>query len=770
MELKCKMCGSELFPEEGDKVVICDFCGSEQTLPTTENTHKLNLLGEANNYRQQNRFDEAAQLYRHIIEEYPEENEAYWCLILCKYGIEYIDDAKKEQKIPTCHRTIRESIFDCEEYKLIMSRATEEEKRIYSAEAEEIDRIQKSILSDVAKEEPYDIFICYKETDADGKRTLDSQHASKIYGTLTDKGYKVFFSRVTLKSKAGAQYEPVIFAALSSAKVMLVLGSCSEHMEAIWVRNEWSRYLEFMEQDMQKVIVPCLINMSPYEMPDDLQRYQALDMGELDFVESLARQIDSKFGKVSGGSGGGKNSADQTKKINRIKIKIMDGEYDVANEEVSELLEEDFESHVLWELKLRSVLKGEEKSTQAAKNALKNLIKYAPENERAEFERKYAFVNAEAPVAPTVSSPARSESMVIGEQVEAPRTVQQPQPASNHAPIGPRIEFTPQQPTRAENDFDALFARAGFNSQPQKSEPTPEMIFEKGEKHYQKNEYFNAVNYFKKAAEQGNIDAKIRLADCYYYGKGVLLDHNEAFRRYKEAAEFGNREAQNKLAMCYDDGLGCPKDHKMAFEWYRRAAENGHMYGQRNLAECYKSGKGTAKDPAKMIKWLTMAATQGDDSAQNSLGYCYETGTNVAQDNAQAYKWYKLAAQQGNKEAQCNLGLMNYYAKNSEGVQDCKEAAKWYEMAANNGHAISQYNLAALYKSGRIDGRKDMAKFVYWLKRSAIQGYVIAQYKLGLAYEKGEGVRIDKEAAFYWYTKAATQNYNDAKTALTRLN
>ena len=94
MELKCKMCGEPLYPEDGQTVVMCDFCGSEQTVPVAQDPHKIAMFNEANNYRMQNRFDLASNLYQHIVEEYPDEKEADWCLVLCRYGIEYVDDPK----------------------------------------------------------------------------------------------------------------------------------------------------------------------------------------------------------------------------------------------------------------------------------------------------------------------------------------------------------------------------------------------------------------------------------------------------------------------------------------------------------------------------------------------------------------------------------------------------------------------------------------------------------------------------------------------------
>ena len=792
MEFICKMCGSELYPEDGDKTVVCDVCGSEQTLPVADDSHKVNMFNEANNYRLQKRFDEAANLYKNIISEYPEECDAHWGLVLCEYGIEYVDDKKTERKIPTCNRTLRTSIFDHEEYKKAVEKATDEERAIYEREAKEIDGYQKKILEISDKEAPYDVFICYKETAEDGKRTKDSQLATKIYDNLTGKGYKVFFSRITLKNKLGSEYEPVIFAALQSAKVMLVVGTKTEYLEAVWVRNEWSRYLGFMEEDVDKVIVPCYKDLDPYDLPEELQEFQAQDMGDMDFIENLSRAIDSKFGRQPQYYGYGAPAApvapatpaapaqDKSKTLKKIQLSLLNGKFDAANELIDDALLDDFDSEELWELKVQALLKGEKKPNDEAKRVYLHLLEMCAPEKKAGYEEKYSFMTKSAPTAPAVPAAAPARAPVAPTPVAPVAPIPaEPTPArrgGSTGPIGEPIRFDRPKgaPTSgatvsgASAAFDRMFGQAEAPA-PKNPEAEAESCFQKGEKHYEKKEYFNAVKLFEKAAAQGHLNAKVRLADCYYYGNGVLQNHDEAFKRYLEAAKLGSSEAANKLAMCYDDGLGTATDKKKAFEWYKKAAEAGHYYAQRNLAECYRSGKGVEKSMPKAVEWYKKAAESGDADAQNSLGYLYEIGKNVKQDYTEAFRWYRRAAEQGNREAQCNLGLLYYYAK-VNGMQDCDAAAEWYKKAADNGHAVAQYNLAVLYKTGRVKGGKNAEEAAYWFRRSAMQGYVFAQFKLGLAYERGDGVEKDFETAYYWYQKAANQNYEDAKLALSRIS
>ena len=238
MVIKCKMCGGDLNIQDGKPVCECEFCGTQQTIPHVDDEKKASLFNRANRLRMNADFDKAASIYASITAEFPEEAEAYWGLCLCKFGIEYVDDPTSGKKIPTCHRTLTESIMDDSDFDQACENAGTIAMRLYREEAKAIDRIQKDILSIVSSEDPYDVFICYKETAEEGGRTEDSVLAQEIYDTLVGKGLKVFFSRITLEDKLGQQYEPYIYAALSSARVLLAVGTKFEYYDAVWVKNE----------------------------------------------------------------------------------------------------------------------------------------------------------------------------------------------------------------------------------------------------------------------------------------------------------------------------------------------------------------------------------------------------------------------------------------------------------------------------------------------------------------------------------------------------
>ena len=191
--LKCKMCGGDLNVAEGQTVCECEYCGSRQTVPTLDSEKKLTLFTRANRLRSLCEFDKAFSIYESIIADFPEEAEAYWGLILCKYGIEYVDDPTTAKKIPTCHRSSFDPVLDDPNFEMVMEYADAVSRSVYRAEAKEIERLRSGILEVSSKEAPYDIFICYKETDEDGNRTIDSVIAQDVYTALTEKGYRVFF-------------------------------------------------------------------------------------------------------------------------------------------------------------------------------------------------------------------------------------------------------------------------------------------------------------------------------------------------------------------------------------------------------------------------------------------------------------------------------------------------------------------------------------------------------------------------------------------------
>ena len=288
---KCKMCGGALEINNNETVATCEYCGTQQTLPKLDDDRRANLYDRANHFRRNNEFDKAMGIYEQILNEENTDAEAYWSLVLCRYGIEYVEDPSSHKRIPTVNRAQFTSIFDDDNYKSALEYADGYQKSIYEEEAKAINEIQKGILAISQKEEPFDVFICYKESDNNGRRTPDSVLANDLYHQLTQEGFKVFFARITLEDKLGSAYEPYIFAALNSAKAMVVLGTKPEYFNAVWVKNEWARYLSLIKNGAKKILIPAYKDMDPYDLPEEFSHLQAQDMSKLGFMQDLIRGI-----------------------------------------------------------------------------------------------------------------------------------------------------------------------------------------------------------------------------------------------------------------------------------------------------------------------------------------------------------------------------------------------------------------------------------------------------------------------------------------------
>ena len=288
-------------------------------------------------------------------------------------------------------------------------------------------------------------------------------------------------------------------------------------------------------------------------------------------------------------------------------------------------------------------------------------------------------------------------------------------------------------------------------------------FYEIGCQYDEKEDYAEAVKWYRKAAEQGHANAQYALGKCYYEGEGVTKDYAEAVKWYRKAAEQGHVHAQCVLGESYFDGHGVTTNYTEAEKWFRKAAEQGDTDAQRMLGVCYFTGRGVSKDPSEAIKWYRKAAEHGNALAQINLAMCYSYGDGgVTKDDGEAAKWYRKAAEQGNHNAQLSLG--EYYEEGRGVIKDETEAVKWYRMAAEQGNSIAQYNMGNCYKNG-VGVIQDYAEAVKWYRKAA-SSFHAAQYALGLCLANGKGVAQDFVEAAKWFRKAADQGNDNAQLSL----
>ncbi len=97
----------------------------------------------------------------------------------------------------------------------------------------------------------------------------------------------------------------------------------------------------------------------------------------------------------------------------------------------------------------------------------------------------------------------------------------------------------------------------------------------KGEEAWARQDYAEALRWYRMAAEQGHADAQFHMGLMYNNGWGVRKNYAEALRWHRKAAGQGHSGAMGSLGALYDEGLGVPKDHAQARFWFQKAADAG---------------------------------------------------------------------------------------------------------------------------------------------------------------------------------------------------
>lgn len=238
------------------------------------------------------------------------------------------------------------------------------------------------------------------------------------------------------------------------------------------------------------------------------------------------------------------------------------------------------------------------------------------------------------------------------------------------------------------------------------------------------------VHLYRQAAQQGDLDARMRLGLMFHEGDGVSRDPEQAAHWFRLAASEKLPAGQAALGYLHEQGMGVEQNFAQALTWYREAAGKNHAWAQYRLGMMYRDGRGVPRDNEKAVELLKAAAEQGDVGGLFHLGEMYENGWGTTQDPVAASEWYRKAAEQS--------------------------------------HDRAEYNLAVMYRDGR-GVRRDVSRAAQWFERSARTGYAPAQYAVGLAYEIGSGVPLDHNRAVLWYHLAERHGHAEASNRRKQL-
>ena len=290
--ITCKSCGGSV--TRAGNYYVCDYCRNKWEIDSGNDVHAVDRANAWSTLRDGD-FEKAAELFENLILKDGKNHEAYWGRALALGGIIYVTDMSENKKVPTCNNITEESFLHGKDVEKAIALAPSDIAKTYKEQAEYVERVRMEWLEKASKEPAYDVFISFKDSDREHgiERTQDSVDAQDLYNALVAEGYKVFFSRISLRDKISEQYEPYIYNAIKTAKVMIVFGEKPEYFSSVWIKNEWSRFKTRIEkgEKHKNSLVVVYKNMNPGDLPVVLKSRQCLNAADMTFLSDLNRHL-----------------------------------------------------------------------------------------------------------------------------------------------------------------------------------------------------------------------------------------------------------------------------------------------------------------------------------------------------------------------------------------------------------------------------------------------------------------------------------------------
>ncbi len=288
----------------------------------------------------------------------------------------------------------------------------------------------------------------------------------------------------------------------------------------------------------------------------------------------------------------------------------------------------------------------------------------------------------------------------------------------------------------------ALFVTFAAISPISRAEETATLSsFDQAVSSYESGDYANALIKAKMAAIGGNTEAQVMVGYILSHGLAGAKDTKSAVEWYLKAAREGNTDAMlalGKLALEGSGGLSAND----AFKWLEKAADMGRADAMIALSDMYRLGKGTPPNPAKAAEWLEKSVNYGNALAPRKLGDQY-----FAKQPKKALHYYEQAAKAGDTEAAYIAGMM--YLENLDIRPDSQKAAILLKQAAEGGIAAAQADYGLMVYQGNNVPR-DIQAAARWFEKAAKGGDAEGQFLYAFTLAKGEGVKQDFEEAYYW--------------------
>jgi uncharacterized protein len=268
---------------------------------------------------------------------------------------------------------------------------------------------------------------------------------------------------------------------------------------------------------------------------------------------------------------------------------------------------------------------------------------------------------------------------------------------------------------------------------------------------YAKGEYNKARILATAQSAQGNARAQYLLATLLRKGQGGAVDTLGAVRWFQKAANGGEVHAWLSLAqMAFNNQGGLSAGDGRAF--LIKAANKNSTEAKLVLAQVYTSGLGGPLNTNRAIVWFRAAIHDGSVRAKQLLGDLF---FGQGKDE-EALKLYREAAREGDSRSAYQAGIILADPENA--LHDEQAARPLIEQAALDGlpEAMTAWAIFAAHETP-----PRQAEAARWLRKAAQADDGEGQYLYAVALAKGEGVQMDREAAYEWAVRAVRHDPQD---------
>lgn len=155
---------------------------------------------------------------------------------------------------------------------------------------------------------------------------------------------------------------------------------------------------------------------------------------------------------------------------------------------------------------------------------------------------------------------------------------------------------------------------------------------------FENQDYSTALTLSMPLAKSLDLDAMTLVGRIYDEG---FNQPQKARPWFSKAANLGNAQAQLELAELYEAGDGVPQDIDIAIKWYEKAAAQDHDEAQLALALHYLEDLDETKEALILLE---KSANQGNARAQYQLGLLYLGEPDIPTDKLKAWHYFSLAA------------------------------------------------------------------------------------------------------------------------------